>query len=479
MTNLWSARVRLPVSLRASTPPCASESRIGARREGARCDRGATPCPMSCHGLACVAHLRRRLCLRCLAWVLRRPCAASRRACAMPLREAVLGARCGVKSGLRLRCRCSSAGAAGTSGRRNDHWRAEEGGPAERVPRSLDDLLVHTEARLTAAARVYPRAAAAAQLPCNKEYEGILSILSLTPSLSGAHSSASRAVQLLGSLTQNSCAMPNSVESFTGKEKRSRPVAPCAALWGLSEGQSVGEAGPREGADDQVARQAYCCPTLQFGPPPGERGSAGQVCGKGVASRQYRAATLVADSCCAPSWRLMWSVGPDHCACGQAADSGALSSVVSHHVIHAMRMLCVNIASCNSLCVARRHLRDVVIEQSCRAGVVASEAANTVLQCFLAKVRRWRELAYVRAAALECSQAPLAIPSRKWPRCLIRVTHASWPLHSVFEFVWTRFSHRCLLCLAACAACWSGLGLKTTPVVERRHVSHPSLHPSR
>ena len=91
---------------------------------------------------------------------------------------------------------------------------------------------------------------------------------------------------------------------------------------------------------------------------------------------------------------------------------------------------------------------------------VASEAAGTVSQCLSPQARvpqcgqlrcirsashyftvamRWRELALERAAALECGQAPQAIPSRKWPRCLIGATHASWPRHAALECIWAWF----------------------------------------
>ena len=121
---------------------------------------------------------------------------------------------------------------------------------------------------------------------------------------------------------------------------------------------------------------------------------------------------------------------------------------------------------------------------------MASEAAGTVLLClpqvrlprgqlrlvwharhhfFIA--RRWRELAQERAAALECNQAPQAIPSRKWPRCLIGATHASWPPCAALECIWAWFSYRRLPRLAASAASLVGPGMNTAPVAECRHVS--------
>ena len=209
----------------------------------------------------------------------------------------------------------------------------------------------------------------------------------------------------------------------------------------------------------EVVRRADCWATPQVRTPHCEkRGSSGQECRKGLPPRQCCAASLNADCSCrrASSWRLMCSIGPEQRAAAAAGGQ------------------CVNIA-CNSSCVDYRHCRHRVLEHSCGVGKVANEAASPVLRCLITRVGRWRELVTERAAALECSQAPLAIPSRKWPRCLIGVTHASWPRHAALEFVWAWFSHRRLLCLAARAACWIGLGLKTTPVAECRHVSPRAL----
>ena len=140
-----------------------------------------------------------------------------------------------------------------------------------------------------------------------------------------------------------------------------------------------------------------------------------------------------------------------------------------------------------SLCTIRR---DASKECVGGAGDVAGEAAGTVSLClprvrlpcrqlrsvwqanrYFVMARRWRELAHERAAALECNQAPQAIPSRKWPRCLIGVTHASWPPCAALECIWAWFSYRRLPRLAASAAGLVGPGMNTAPVAECRHVS--------
>ena len=127
-------------------------------------------------------------------------------------------------------------------------------------------------------------------------------------------------------------------------------------------------------------------------------------------------------------------------------------NIVTYPLFHAAWTLhaCMPLHT-KSLCIIRR---DASKECVGGAGDAAGEAAGTVSLClprvrlpcrqlrsvwqanrYFVMARRWRELAHERAAALECNQAPQAIPSRKWPRCLIGVTHASWPPCAALECI--------------------------------------------